>query len=156
MGSETVKGLVEGPAVVRVVADRAGTWLRSPAPVVEELALEVTLRPPTLQVHSSFTYVSQGGCEAVVYSVGESSVADGVRAGDWWFPGYPLPGADSGRRFALFSAPYDLDDPDGIRLVARDAVGNEARTAFVEQYFRKPVKTDKIRLPRSRRFRTPR
>ncbi len=66
------------------------------------------------------TYVAQGGCEAVVYRVGDSSVRDGVQAGDWWFPGYDLPGGAPGERFALFGAPFDLDDPERIRLVAEE------------------------------------
>jgi murein DD-endopeptidase MepM/ murein hydrolase activator NlpD len=97
-------------------------------------------------VLSAFIYVTQGGCEAVVYKVGDSSVEDGVQAGDWWFPGYPVPGDEEGLRFALFAAPYDLEDPDLIRLVARDDVGNEAGTTFIDRFTRRPFKTDRIRL----------
>ena len=38
---------------------------------------------------------------AVVYRVGETAVRDGVRAGEWWFPGFPLPGGDERDRFAV-------------------------------------------------------
>jgi murein DD-endopeptidase MepM/ murein hydrolase activator NlpD len=146
VGSEVVEGIKEGDAAVRVVAGRAGTWLRSPEPAVRELALKVRLRPPALQVLSSFVYVSQGGCEAVLYSVGDSSVQDGVRAGTWWFPGYPLPGGAANERFALFGAPHDLEAEQEIRLVARDDVGNEARAPFVERYTRQPYRTGTIEL----------
>jgi murein DD-endopeptidase MepM/ murein hydrolase activator NlpD len=146
VGSETLPRLQEGPARIRVVADRAGSWLRSPEPAVRELELPVKLRPPVLHVLSSFTYVKQGGCEAVVYNVGESAVEDGVHAGEWWFPGYPLPGGDERTRFALFGAPYDLEDPGQIRLVARDDVGNEARASFVDQFTRRPPRTDRIQI----------
>ena len=78
VGSETIDGLREGDATVRVVAQRAPTFLRRPLPVVEELALTVKLRPPALQVLSTRTYVAQGGAEAVVYKVGPTSVGDGV------------------------------------------------------------------------------
>jgi murein DD-endopeptidase MepM/ murein hydrolase activator NlpD len=146
VGSETLDRLEEGPATVRVVADRATALLRYPQPAVRELTLDVKLRPPALQVLSSFTYVKQGGCEAVVYTVGESSVRDGVRSGDWWFPGYPLPGDGGRQRFALFAAPYDLGDPQRIRLAARDDVGNEARVAFVDQFTPRPPGADRIRI----------
>jgi murein DD-endopeptidase MepM/ murein hydrolase activator NlpD len=146
IGSETIKGLKEGPATIRVVAARAPAWLRRPDPAVQELTLPVKLRPPALELHSQQTYVGQGGCEAVVYQVGESSVADGVQAGSWWFPGYPLPGGDERRRFAVFAAPYDLNDPAQIRLLARDAVGNEARAAFVDRFTPRPLRTDAIEL----------
>jgi len=146
VGSDTIERLDEGPATIRVVAARAGAWLRYPQPQVEELPLEVKLRPPTLHVLSTFTYVKQGGCEAVVYAVGDSSVRDGVQAGDWWFPGYPLPGGGKNQRFALFAAPFDLEDPGGIRLVAADDVGNEAQASFVDQFTRRPPGTDRIRV----------
>jgi murein DD-endopeptidase MepM/ murein hydrolase activator NlpD len=149
VGSASQAWLKEGPATVRVVASRAGTWLRSPDPVVAEKTLGVRLRPPGLQVLSTATYVGQGGCEAVVYRVGETAVRDGVQAGDWWFPGHPLPGGGERQRFALFAAPYDLDDPGAIRLVAADDVGNEARASFVEEFFPAPVKRDTIVLTES-------
>jgi len=146
VGSETLNGIKEGPAVIRVLADRASSWLRYPEPAMQQLTLEVKLRPPTLQVTSSFTYVKQGGCEAVVYTVGESSVRDGVRAGDWWFPGYPTPGGGAGERFVVFGAPYNLDDSAQIRLVARDDVGNEAQASFIDQFTKRPPRSDRIRL----------
>ena len=88
---------------LRVTADRAGAWLRHPAPVVTEETFQVRLTPPTLGVTSTFHYAKQGGCEVVTYRVGESSVKDGVRAGDLWFPGFPLPGGGKQDRFAIFA-----------------------------------------------------
>lgn len=146
LGSEIQKELKEGSATLRVIAERAGAMLRFPQPAVREFELQVKLRPPSLHVTSSFTYVTQGGSEAVVYTVGESAVEDGVQAGERWFPGYPLPGGSAQERFALFSAPYDLDEPERIRLVARDDVGNESRAAFVDQFKRRPPRKDTIQL----------
>jgi len=146
VGSQTLEGIVEGPAAIRVVAARAGTWLRSPAPALHELRLEVKLRPPSLQVLSSATHVAQGGCEAVVYLAGPSTVRDGVRAGEWWFPGFALPGGDGRQRFALFAAPYDLDDPRAIELIAEDDVGNLARAAFLDTFEGRPFSADTIEV----------
>jgi len=147
VGSETLKQLREGPATIRVSAARAGTWLRSPGPTVVEVSLPVKLRPPSIDVQSQAIYVSQGGCEAVVYRLGATAVRDGVRAGSWWFPGYPLPGSsDERRHFALFAAPYDLEDPNRIELVASDDIGNESHRKIVDQFFRRPFRSDKIQL----------
>jgi hypothetical protein len=146
VGSETLDLLEEGPAAIRVVADRAPAWLRYPSPAIEELAVEVKLRPPELQVLSSQTYVKQGGCEVVVYAVGESAVRDGVQAGDSWFPGFQLPGGGEQERFALFGAPYDLGEPERIRPVARDALDNEVRVPFIDQFTPRPPGTDTIRI----------
>jgi len=146
VGSESVKGLREGLATIRVTAERAPSFLRHPAPVVEELELPVKLRPPLLQVVSTHTYVAQGGSEAVVYRVDENSVKDGVSVGEWWFPGYPLPGGEEHERFALFGVPFDFKEQSQIRLVAWDDVGNEARAPFVDRFLVKPFRQDTIRL----------
>jgi len=149
VGSETIKGLKEGQATVRVVAERAGSWLRSPRPVTVERELPVRLRPPSLQVVSSRTYVDQGGSEAVLYRVGESAIKDGVQAGNWWFPGFPLPGGGPQDRFALFGVPFDLEEGGGVRLVAEDEVGNVARASFIDRFRPRPFKTDTIQVSES-------
>ncbi len=146
VGRDHQDWLQEGPAVLRVTATRAPAWLRRPDPLVREAQLQVKLRPPALQSRSNHVYVSQGGCEAVVYTVGPSSVRDGVAAGDWFFPGYPLPGGGPQERFALFAAPYDLDDGSQIRLEAVDDVGNRAETRFIDRFTPKPVRRDRIRV----------
>lgn len=145
VGRRTIQTLTTGSATIRVTAERAGTWMRSPSPNVEELTLPVRLSPPSLQVVSTQTYVAQAGCEAVVYRVGESSIRDGVRAGAWWFPGYPLPGGGKQDRFALFAVPYDMAQPD-VRLVAVDGAGNEAQAGFIDKFFPKPFRSDDMQV----------
>ncbi len=145
VGRETIQGLKTGNATIRITAGRTGGWLRSPDPVVEALVLPVRLSPPSLEVLSTKTYVAQGGCEVVVYRVGESSLRDGVRVGSEWFPGYPLPGGGSRERFALFAIPYDVGRPE-VRLVAVDGAENEAQASFVDQFFPKRFKRDTIEV----------
>ncbi len=147
VGRDTVPGLRGGRATIRVTAQRPGTLLRTPDPVMVSLELPVRLAPPSLAVLSGFHYVAQGGCEAVVYRVGEGAVQDGVQSGTRWFPGYPLPGGGDPRaRFALFAVPYDAGDASGVRLVAVDDVGNRAAAAFVDKFFPKTLKHDVIQL----------
>ena len=145
VGRDTISGLKPGEAVIRVLAGRAGTWLRHPDPAVEEIKLPVRLIPPTIQVTSIQTYVAQGGCEVVVYRVGESAVRDGVRSGDWWFPGFQLPGGGKLDRFSIFAIPYDMAGAKA-KLVAVDAAGNEAERTFIDKFFPKPPKADNIQL----------
>lgn len=148
VGRDTIEGLVEGAAEIRVTAERASSWLRSPPPAVQSVMLDVKMRPPTVQVLSTKTYATQGGAEAVVYSVSDDSVRDGVQSGDWFFPGFPVPGRPA-ERFALFGIPYDLADGERIRLVAVDAVDNEATVAFVDRFFPKPFAHETITLSES-------
>ncbi len=144
-GRQTLPTLIGGSATIRVTVDRASTWLRHPDARIEELTLPVRLVPPTLNVTSTQTYVAQGGCEAVTYQIGESAIRDGVRAGSWWFPGFPLPGGGSRDRFAFFAVPYDMAPPN-VRLVAEDAAGNEAEMGFIDMFFPKSFRSDTIEV----------
>lgn len=166
VGWKTHPQLKQGEATLRVRAGRAPTWLRRPEPAVTELELPVRRSPPTLAVTSSQVNVAQGGSGAVVYRLGPGAVKDGVEVGEWWFPGYPLPGAGpsdaasadaasgevqggegrGGERFALFAVPYDVGDPSGVRLVAEDVVGNRAEAAFINRFDPKPLRRDTIEL----------
>lgn len=145
VGRDTVAGLMPGEATIRVRAGRAGTWLLHPGAAVQDLTLPVRLTPPSLQVVSSQTYVTQGGCGVVVYRTGDSAVRDGVRSGDWWFPGFSLPGGGTHDRFAFFAVPYDMSAPK-VRLIAADAAGNEAERTFIDRFFPKPPKRDNIQV----------
>lgn len=146
VGTELQQHLEAGDAVVRASAWPAPTWLRHPPPVVEEMVLPVRLRPPTLELLSTQHYPTQGGVGAVAYRVGESAVSDGVEVGTDWFPGYPLPGAPAGERFALFAVPADLAGAEAIRLVASDDVRNRAERAFVDRLRSRRYRADTINV----------
>ncbi len=145
-GSAQVPELQAGEAVLRAVAERAPTWLLRPEPSVREMKLPVRLTPPVLQLISAHHYLTQGGSEAVVYRVGPTSVHDGVEAGEWSFPGFPLPGGGKEDRFALFAVPYDLTDGRKARLFAEDEVSNRAEIAMVDRFTPRPFARDRIDL----------
>jgi murein DD-endopeptidase MepM/ murein hydrolase activator NlpD len=146
VGHQALPDLVEGEATVRVVAERAPTWLLAPGPVVRELRLPVRRTPPSLSVLSRQHHVTQGGSGLVVYRVGASAVADFVSAGTWRFPGSPLPGGTSAERVALFGVPWDLEGPGALRVVAEDDAGNAASIEFVDRFERRPLARDRITL----------
>jgi len=144
-GIQDMPELREDSAVLRVTVGRAPTWLLHPDPEIHEISLPVQLRPPSLQITSIHMYVSQGGCELVTYKVGTTASLDGVQAGSWWFPGYPLPGGGEQDRFALFAVPYDMDAPD-VRLIAADDAGNEAEKTFIDRFTAKSFKSDTLNI----------
>jgi murein DD-endopeptidase MepM/ murein hydrolase activator NlpD len=146
VGRSALPELKEGEAVVRVVAERAATWLRHPAPATRELRLPVRLVPPALSLLSSQHYVAQGGSGVVLYRVGRSATRDGVRSGGWFFPGVPLPGGGPEDRLALFGVPWDVADDAHLRVVAEDDAGNASELAFVDRFFPKPPHRDTIVL----------
>ena len=137
--------LQEGSAVIRVTVGRASTWLLHPDPEIREISLPVRLRPPILQVTSTYMYVSQGGCELVTYRVGPTAERDGVQVGSWWFPGYPLPGGGEQDRFALFAVPHDMNTPD-VLLIAVDDAANRAEKIFIDRFNRKSFKSDTLNI----------
>ena len=144
VGSDTVPGLRDGNATLKVTASRAGTWLRHPDPAVAQVELPVRLTPPLLALQSSDNVVAQGGSGAVRYRVGPSAKRHGVQAGGWFFPGYPAGGG--GDCFALFGIPYDLDDPSQVLLVAEDEVGNRTQRRFLDLLQPRPLQKGKIEL----------
>jgi murein DD-endopeptidase MepM/ murein hydrolase activator NlpD len=90
-----------------------------------DIPVTIDLAPPRIAVASGLTYVRRGGAGAVVYSVSEPTVRDGVRVGDRFFPGAPLPG-DPSRRAALFAVATDTPRDPPVRVVAVDDAGNES------------------------------
>jgi len=144
LGRENLAGLVDGDAALRIVVDRAPAALRAPGPSVKELTRPLRLRPPAMERLSRDNGATQGGSGVVVYRVSASSVRDGVAAGDFWFPGHPLPGGAALDRFAFFGVPYDLADVKAVRLVAEDDVGNRTEAAFLDRFSPKPFATDTI------------
>lgn len=141
---------VAGQINIRATAGGMGTSLRHGPSTTQELPLSVHLTPPQLAVISTQNYAAQGGSGVVTYRVGESALEeggrDGVMAGEWFFPGFPLAGGAAGERFAFFGVPYDLDDPAQIQLLTSDTFGNENRRSFLDQFFPQPLKRDTIQL----------
>ena len=151
VGKDKQPGLKPGTVTVRARAQARGTRLRQPAPVTATLTLPVRLDPPALAATSQFVHPAQGGAEVVVYDVGATAKKHGVQVGDWFFPGYPLPGGPASQRFALFAAPYDLEVDEAtargkILLVAEDELGNRSSTEFIHKYIRRPLRKDVIEL----------
>jgi murein DD-endopeptidase MepM/ murein hydrolase activator NlpD len=145
VGHRALTELEQGEATLRVVAERARTWLLAPAPVTRELRLPVRRSPPSLSLVSTQHYVAQGGSGLVVYRVGATAATDYVSAGAWRFPGMPPPGG-GGERVALFGVPWDVADASTLRIVAEDDAGNAASVAFVDRFERRPPARDRILL----------
>lgn len=153
LSPDTLGELLEGELTVRVTASGAGAVLLGPRASRNDVVLPVRLTPPELGVTSRQNYAGQGGSGVVVYRISESALEvgarDGVQAGSWFFPGHQLGDTDPATRFALYGVPYDLSEPNEIRLIAEDNLGNAAMVPFVERFFARPLETDTIRLSTS-------
>jgi murein DD-endopeptidase MepM/ murein hydrolase activator NlpD len=147
---ETFSGLAPGEISIRVQALGVGAALRGPKATIASRNLPVRFTSPPLSLTSTQNYVRQGGSGVVVYRLSEASredgSRDGVEAGEWFFPGQPLPGSDGLSHFALYGVPYNLEDVKRVRLVAEDPLGNRTAVDFVDRFFPDPLHTDTIRL----------
>jgi murein DD-endopeptidase MepM/ murein hydrolase activator NlpD len=115
-------GLAEGPATLRVTAsDHALRHFGDGNTQEVTQAFTVDVTPPSLDVDSGLHYINQGGSEVAVYRVSPDAVESGVLVGDHFFPGVP----QGDGRIALFAFRYDLPVDTPVRVVARDAAGNE-------------------------------
>jgi murein DD-endopeptidase MepM/ murein hydrolase activator NlpD len=110
---------------------------------------QFSLTPPQLEVLSGQHYINQGGSECVVYRVSANVEVSGVQVGGRFFPGYPAPSQPAGDKklyFALFALQYDEAADASMKVVARDAAGNEVTADFWHKVFPKKFRSRDIPL----------
>ena len=103
------------------------------------------IQPPRLEVLSGQHYINQGGSECVVYRVSGDAQVSGVQVGPHFFPGYPVEGVKD-VRIALFALQYDMPADTPMKVIARDAAGNEATAEFWHKVFPKKFRSRDIPL----------
>ena len=106
------------------------------------------IQPPKLEVVSAQHYINQGGSECVVYRVSNDAESSGVQVGSHFFPGYPV-ASESGDKelhFALFALEYDWPADTPMKVVARDAAGNEVTADFWHKVFPKKFRSRELLL----------
>jgi murein DD-endopeptidase MepM/ murein hydrolase activator NlpD len=91
-----------------------------------DVPVAVDRDPPRVSIATGLTYVRRGGAGAVVYSLSEPSVRDGVQVADAFYPGFPL----GQQRVALYAVPTDAPANPSIRVLAEDEAGNVARARW--------------------------
>jgi murein DD-endopeptidase MepM/ murein hydrolase activator NlpD len=106
-----------------------------------------SIKPPQLEVLEGQHYINQGGSECVVYKVSDNVETSGVLVGSHFFPGYKL---TKDLRFALFALEYDWPADSPLKVVARDAAGNEVSAGFWHKVF--PKKFRERDLPLEDKF----
>jgi murein DD-endopeptidase MepM/ murein hydrolase activator NlpD len=104
------------------------------------------LYPPRLEALSGQHYINQGGSECVVYRVSPDAEICGVQAGPHFFPGYSANLSDPNVKFSLFAFAYDLPADSPLKIVARDAAGNEAVAGFWYKLFPKKFRHSDIKI----------
>src|SRR5687768_7732817 len=128
-----LKGLKEGPAVLRVSArDRSWWgWFGGNETVIQKnLAIDVT--PPTLELVADDRYVSFGGAGIIVYKPAADTATSGIKIGKHFFPGYPGQiKSQPDHHLVIFAHPYDTPAEARAVLVATDKAGNTREMPLV-------------------------
>jgi murein DD-endopeptidase MepM/ murein hydrolase activator NlpD len=147
-----LKGIKEGPAVLRVTA-RDASWWRffngNENVLLKNITIDVT--PPTLSLVADDRYVNFGGVGMIVYKPSADTVTSGVKIGDYFFPGYPGQiKAHPDHVVAFFAHAYNVPADARPMLVATDKAGNTGEMRL--DYVLKNVKYRKSTIPLSDSF----
>jgi murein DD-endopeptidase MepM/ murein hydrolase activator NlpD len=130
-----LKGIKEGPAVLRVSA-RDHSWWNwfSGNEIVIQKNLTIDITPPAIELVADDRYVNFGGVGMVVYKPSADTATSGIRIGDYFFPGYPGQIMSHPDHFVVFFAhPYNVPADVKAALVATDKVGNTREMRLVYQ-----------------------
>jgi murein DD-endopeptidase MepM/ murein hydrolase activator NlpD len=133
LAASQLKGIKEGPAVLRVSARDGSLWrfFRGNETVLEKkLTIDVT--PPTIALIADDRYVNFGGVGFIVYKPSADTVTSGVKIGDYFFPGFKGQIKSQPDHFvALFAHPYNVAAQVKAMLVATDKAGNTREMSLV-------------------------
>lgn len=151
--------LKEGEATL-VLTARDWSWRSwlSGNEMVLEIPVTIDLSPPRVLVETGLSYVQRGGAGAVVYSIDEGTVRDGVLVADHFYPGFPFPGAalgesevrSGGRRLAFYAIERNGPENPTFHVVAEDAAGNTTRASWPARFRERSF--EDVRLPLSQNF----
>lgn len=140
-------GFEDGPAEL-VVEARDFSWMGWLGGNRTRLArpVAIDLTPLKLSFTTINEVLNQGGTGLVTYQVNKPMAKTGIMVNGEFFPGYPMPGGESGRYLAFFAVPYDLPQPLSLELLAVDQGGTTARLKLLYRLKPKRWKADKIVL----------
>ena len=144
-----IKGIKEGPAVLRVIARDGSLFSGNETVLQKEITIDVT--PPSLQLIAEDRYINFGGAGAIVYKPAADTQTSGIKVGEHFFPGHK--GQVKGQEdhyIAFFAHPYSAPADARAFLVATDKAGNTRQMGL--SYELKGVKYRKSTLAISDRF----
>ena len=135
--------LQDGAAELRIEVQNKN-WFSSRATLRRDVVIRSV--PPRIDILSGLLYVNQAGSEMVHYRVSQHTVSSGVRVGEYFFPGYPVPGGNPDERLALFAIPYDAPAEIVPQVVARDDAENESQASFSYRLLTKNFRSRELQI----------
>jgi murein DD-endopeptidase MepM/ murein hydrolase activator NlpD len=144
-------GLKEGKATFKVTAqDRSWRNFFQGRGTSLTWGTEVQLVPLSVSLVAASHLLRPGGTGLIVYQVNKTPKESGVKVGESFFPGYPVPKGPKGQYGAFFAIPLDAPTSLPAEIVARAGVGNEAKQSVSLSLRPKRWRHDTINL--SERF----
>jgi murein DD-endopeptidase MepM/ murein hydrolase activator NlpD len=141
--------LGEGRATL-VVSARDWSWRGSLTGNLGEfeIPIEIDTTPPRIEPMGGIVYIYRGGSGAMTYRVRAGAERDGIRVGERFYRGYPIPGtsADDGDRIALFAIAVDSAANPRVVLEAADAAGNIATARPPVKVFDRKFSKEQLNL----------
>src|SRR5688572_8344114 len=128
-----LKGIKEGPAVLKVTARDASwwSWFKGNEAVYQK-SFTIDVTPPTIDLVADDRYVSFGGAGVIVYKPAADTATSGIRIGKYFFPGYPGQiRSQPDHHLAIFAHPYGTPSNARAVLVATDKAGNTREMPLV-------------------------
>lgn len=149
--SSKLAGIKEGPAVFRVTARDRSLWsfFRGNETVVQK-NVTIDITPPALELIADDPYINFGGVGVVAYKTSPDASTNGVKIGNYFFPGYKGQTKDPETYIAFFAHPYNVSEDEKAVLIATDKAGNSRELRLA--YTLKDVKYKKSTIPVSDDF----
>ena len=140
-------GITDGKAILRMVVRDFSwrKWWRGNRTYIEK-DVTIDTRPPQIDLLTRVHNLSQGGAGLVIFRVSEPCIAQGVYAGENFYPGHAGYFKDQNIIIAFFALNYKQGPDTEVFVKATDYAGNDGRTGFPHYFKRKAFKKDVIKI----------
>jgi hypothetical protein len=142
-----VLGLQEGQAMLTIKAqDRSWRNFFQGRGTTLTWNTEVQLVPMNVSFVAASHLLRPGGTGLIVYRVNKTPKESGVKVGERFFPGYPVPKGQKGEYGAFFAIPMEAQSSLQAEIIARAGVGNEAKQSVSLRLTPKRYRHDNMHL----------
>jgi len=140
-------GLTDGKAILRMVVRDFSwrKWWHGNRTYIEK-DVTIDTKPPQIDLLTRVHNLSQGGSGLVIFRISEPCIAQGVYAGEKFFPGHAGYFKDPKIIIAFFALNYKQGPDTEVFVKVTDYAGNSGRTGFPHYFKRKTFKKDVIKI----------
>jgi murein DD-endopeptidase MepM/ murein hydrolase activator NlpD len=137
--------LHDGPATLTLTAVDHSLWKNR---TVLSWPVTIDLLPPQIFPLNPQNHINPGGSCVVTYHLSEAVPLTGVRVGETFHPGYPVPLGGKPGYVAYFALPMEATSAaPPIRIMARDEAGNETLASIPTLILKRKFRSDTMALP---------